>query len=682
MRHSPLRPLLRLFVAVTILFSSLAISAWGFTPNAQELDIAQRMKTASGQQRDFLEFDPILSEVARARAADMAKRNYFAHINPDGHGANYLVRQAGYVLPSNYPGDGNNIESIAAGGSTAAVTWSDWMGSSDHKMHLLGEIDFFAQQTSYGVGYYADPNSAYGYYWVVITAPPNPRPAGITIVSPSEGALVSEGTVAATGASSGSQAASVVQVAVENVSGVSAWRNAAGTQAWVATLQNVVPGPNTLRVRSLDAAGTVLATASRGFQYVVLRPLTVNVVGQGSVGSFAGTTSRRVGLTYTIVATPATGWLFTGWSGSWSGADATTNVLMREGLAATATFVPNPFIARRGMFAGLIGEASPSHDARGSIRVQMNAFGAFTAQLLYAGNGYSLSGQFRLNGRATLFVARTGASPLTLVLDLNGAGGSLTGTILENNVANNFTIAPSRQPGAALAALAGRYTVAFNADRANATAAIPQGDGYGILTVDTTGTATLSAALADGTTFLRGGWIAADGTFAFYTPLYAGAGELSGRLLFSNQAGSDLTGTLAWKKPRLPSSERFRESFSTSVSTVGSRYSPPASGRLVLAVSTANPNLRVLLGAGDLSAEIPQPARLGGNNLVSITNPFLPGIAVAIDPVSGTYIGSFMHPVTHTATRFRGVFLQKENTGAGYFLGPQQSGYASVTALP
>jgi uncharacterized protein YkwD len=84
-------------------------------------------------------------------------------------GANYLVRQAGYVLPSSYPSDGNNLESIAAGYPTAAATWSGWMDSPDHKRHLLGEIDFFAAQTSYGIGYYEDPRSPYRTYWVVIT---------------------------------------------------------------------------------------------------------------------------------------------------------------------------------------------------------------------------------------------------------------------------------------------------------------------------------------------------------------------------------------------------------------------------------------------------------------------------------------------------------------------------------
>src|SRR4051812_17752181 len=55
-----------------------------------------------GQTRTKLVWNPILARVARERAWDMARRNYFSHVNPDGLGANTLVERAGYVLPANY----------------------------------------------------------------------------------------------------------------------------------------------------------------------------------------------------------------------------------------------------------------------------------------------------------------------------------------------------------------------------------------------------------------------------------------------------------------------------------------------------------------------------------------------------------------------------------------------------
>jgi uncharacterized protein YkwD len=144
----------------------------GCAPNAQEQDIANRMKTDPNQQRPALNCDGILEQVARARAQDMGVRAYFSHVNPDGFGPNYLVQQAGYLLPSWYdqsPG-ANNIESIAAGYSTTDAVWQGWMNSSGHRTHILGLIPFWAEQTDYGIGYAFVPGSPYGHYWVVITA--------------------------------------------------------------------------------------------------------------------------------------------------------------------------------------------------------------------------------------------------------------------------------------------------------------------------------------------------------------------------------------------------------------------------------------------------------------------------------------------------------------------------------
>lgn len=144
--------------------------------NAYETNIAERMRLDPQQQRLTLECDPILARVARERALDMATRHYFGHTNPDGYGPNYLVRQAGYPLPSWYDASpaGNNIESIASGYSTPDAVWQGWMNSPAHRTHLLGLVPFFAEQIDYGIGYVYDPASDYGHYWVVITARKEP----------------------------------------------------------------------------------------------------------------------------------------------------------------------------------------------------------------------------------------------------------------------------------------------------------------------------------------------------------------------------------------------------------------------------------------------------------------------------------------------------------------------------
>jgi uncharacterized repeat protein (TIGR02543 family) len=70
--------------------------------------------------------------------------------------------------------------------------------------------------------------------------------------------------------------------------------------------------------------------------------LTVNVVGQGSVQPNGGTFVE--GTTVTLTATPASGWVFAGWSGDASGTSISASVLMNADKMVTATFteIPDP----------------------------------------------------------------------------------------------------------------------------------------------------------------------------------------------------------------------------------------------------------------------------------------------------------------------------------------------------
>ena len=171
--------------------------------NRDETALFKRIAADSGQMRNTVRLDPILCIVARDRAADMAKRDYFSHTNPDGHGVNFLVRRAGYVLPSYYDRSpsGNNLESIGMSTGRPQEMVSLWSKSSGHRVHVLGEVPFYRQQSSVGVGVFRSPKAPHYKYYVFLSAPPNgslsPRsailknPKGVTIAStrPLGGAL-------------------------------------------------------------------------------------------------------------------------------------------------------------------------------------------------------------------------------------------------------------------------------------------------------------------------------------------------------------------------------------------------------------------------------------------------------------------------------------------------------------
>lgn len=124
-----------------------------------------------------MHLDPILCKVARARAADLARRGYFAHVNPDGEGPNLLVRRAGFTLPSFYDKSkgANNIESIAAKSprGVAQDGFDQWLGSPFHRPHLLGLTDFNRVQTYIGVGIFNSTSAPFETYYVFISAPKN-----------------------------------------------------------------------------------------------------------------------------------------------------------------------------------------------------------------------------------------------------------------------------------------------------------------------------------------------------------------------------------------------------------------------------------------------------------------------------------------------------------------------------
>lgn len=141
-------------------------------PRAQAQVMAALIAGHPGQRRATMVLDPILQQVAQARAEDMAARHYFDHTNPEGYGPNYLVRQAGYPLPSYYltAPTANNIESLAADSPDAELILQAWLASPGHRVHVLGEQAFFAAQIEYGIGYATSTGGEYSEYWVFISA--------------------------------------------------------------------------------------------------------------------------------------------------------------------------------------------------------------------------------------------------------------------------------------------------------------------------------------------------------------------------------------------------------------------------------------------------------------------------------------------------------------------------------
>ncbi len=142
-----------------------------------EQELAELIRNHPDQMRPEMHWHPILHQIAREHTCDMAEREYFSHVSPEGYGPNYRARQAGYPLPDNYSPDGNGIESLASTSSQSAERVLElWLNSPGHKTHILGEAPLFVEQLNFAVGLCIGTIEREGhtfprYYWAFIAAP-------------------------------------------------------------------------------------------------------------------------------------------------------------------------------------------------------------------------------------------------------------------------------------------------------------------------------------------------------------------------------------------------------------------------------------------------------------------------------------------------------------------------------
>ena len=132
---------------------------------ARELRLNKNANTSTTK----LVWNNDLAKAAEAKAYDMANRNYFNHIDPNGYGMNYYIQKNGYSLDPAWTNSKRNnfFESIAAGvddGEAAIRLLIIDRGepSQGHRKHLLGMGSFYASLTDIGIGF-ARRNSGSNY---------------------------------------------------------------------------------------------------------------------------------------------------------------------------------------------------------------------------------------------------------------------------------------------------------------------------------------------------------------------------------------------------------------------------------------------------------------------------------------------------------------------------------------
>jgi uncharacterized protein YkwD len=127
--------------------------------------------------RPALKWNDILAKVAEEKALDMANRDYFGHVTPEGLGINIQIHEAGYSLPKDWlkEKDQNFFESISAGTNTGEETIRNLIVDKDlpaalHRKQLLGITDFYSECTDIGIGFARNPKSKYRTYMSIVIA--------------------------------------------------------------------------------------------------------------------------------------------------------------------------------------------------------------------------------------------------------------------------------------------------------------------------------------------------------------------------------------------------------------------------------------------------------------------------------------------------------------------------------
>jgi uncharacterized repeat protein (TIGR02543 family) len=216
-----------------------------------------------------------------------------------------------------------------------AVTNSDGINRSTGLAYLTFPVARGAQYDIVLSGYESQSGNA---VFILSFAADKTLPV-VKITSPANGADVTNSTVVVTGTASDIFGVVSVYYQLSNASGTNAWQLATGTNSWSATVTNLIPGTNTVRVEAYDTATNLSKVAACLLNYVIPTPLSLKIVGDGTVAGAANGKLLDVGYPYTLTATAAPGFLFTGWTGDIRTNTATLRFTMTANLSLTANFV-------------------------------------------------------------------------------------------------------------------------------------------------------------------------------------------------------------------------------------------------------------------------------------------------------------------------------------------------------
>jgi uncharacterized repeat protein (TIGR03803 family) len=318
------------------------------------------------------------------------------------------------------------------------------------------------------------------------------------------------------------------------------------------TILQTATGTYEISVTASNAGGT---SGVRDLDLIVAQTGTFSVNFDPSRGSVKmGAEKLASGQTFTLpqgepvtlTATPRSpANVFGGWFGvgteNLSSPGRTLQFQVPSTVSLTGSFVPSPFLGAAGRYAGLIAGDADNADSRGYFTAEVTGNRAFSMAFNLGAKSYSIDDKFDDYG-ALLHVVKGSHNSVAATLNLQlGFSGSdtLTGILSVSGTA--FAIDGNRTGFSAGDRRAGKYTLVLP----NVTGSgLPQGDGYGTVTVTPGGAVHFAGELGDGTPISESTTLDSAGDWPFFSGLYHKGGAITGWLNVNPSTAPIITGTL------------------------------------------------------------------------------------------------------------------------------------------
>ena len=390
--------------------------------------------------------------------------------------------------------------------------------------------------------------------------------------------------------------------------------------------------------------------------------------GRGRVTGLTNGQLCEVGVTYPVLAKPASGYYFNGWRGAFYFNSPKAFFTMQDNTNVIARFTRTLLGLDTGTYQGVFGPLTngPSPSI-GLLTIKVGANGIYSGRLNPVGASYAIRGQFDSTGQSVIS-GRLGTNTLILVLVLQAEGSeAIAGGYLDGHNASPLTLWRVQTYGPTNPApLAGRYTFLLSPPLA-ANNDLVDGSGFGTVTIDAKGGVLVNGVLADGAPFTEKTALLKGDRFPFYSTVKNGD-TVAGLAGFDTNRA--FTGSVKWLAPGFPGGTN------QNTRLLGGPYLPPPAARLFPWT-----NGFITLSGDSLATPLTTPVTLQDDGTLAVAANTI-GLHLTVTNATGWLDGGFTHPLTHSNLPLRGVILQGGSNTGGFFPGAGRAGRLEIRAAP